>query len=162
YEPQTTVPHAVPGPGAGTTYPGGVIFGTRPGVISRETGGRGEAQREADRILLSRYSPAGALVDENLEVLQFRGDTHPYVQNAAGSASLGVPRLVQKGLLAGLREMIQEVRATRTPIRRPNLTFRHRARFHSVDVEVIPIQRRSSVQICFLVLFFESPALAGE
>ncbi|HJX29608.1 MAG TPA: chemotaxis protein CheB [Thermoanaerobaculia bacterium] len=158
YEPQATVAQAVHGPGAGTTYPGGAVFGARPGIGSRETGGRGEAQREADRILLSRYSPAGVLVDEHLEILQFRGDTHPYVQHASGSASLSLHRLVQKGLLAGVREMIQEVRAARTPVRRQNLTFRHQARFHSVDVEVIPIQRRSSVQICFLVLFFESRA----
>jgi two-component system CheB/CheR fusion protein len=162
YEPQTTVSHAVPGPGAGTSYPGGAVFGARPGAASRDIGGRGEAQREADRILLSRYSPAGVLVNEHLEILQFRGDTHPYVQHGSGSASLSLPRLVQKGLLAGLREMIQEVRVARTPVNRQNLTFRHQGRFHSVDVEVIPIQRRSSVQICFLVLFFESPAVAQE
>lgn len=162
YTPQAAITQAVLGPGAGTTYPGGAVFGARPGAASRDTGGRGEAQREADRILLSRYSPAGVLVDEHLEILQFRGDSHPYVQHAAGSASLSLPRLVQKGLLTGLREVIEEVRTTRVPVRRPGMTFRYRERFHSVDIEVVPILRRSSVQICFLVLFFESPAPVPE
>ncbi len=110
-------------------------------------------QREADRILLSRYGPPGVLVDDNLEILQFRGDTHPYVEHAPGNASLSLPQMIQKGLLAGLREMIQEVRASRSPVRRQGLTFRHGERFRRVDLEVVPVQGRSSGQLCFLVLF---------
>ncbi len=30
---------------------------------------------EADRLVLLRYAPAGVVVDENLKVVQFRGDT---------------------------------------------------------------------------------------
>jgi two-component system CheB/CheR fusion protein len=156
YTPQAAVPHTVPGPGAGT-YPGGAVFGTRPSAAAREAGGGGDLQREADRILLSRYGPAGVLVDDNLEILQFRGDTHPYVQHGPGSASLSLPRIVQKGLLAGLREMIQEARATRAPVGRQGLTFHYQERFHSVDVEAVPVQGRSSGKLGFLVLFTEPP-----
>lgn len=45
--------------------------------VAREAG-RAHAldvQRDADRVLLARYLPAGVLIDENHEVLQFRGDT---------------------------------------------------------------------------------------
>lgn len=157
YARQAAVPHTVPGPGAGTSYPGGAVFGARPGIAAREPGGRSDVQREADRILLSRYGPSGVLVDENLEILQFRGETHPYVQHGSGSASLSLPRIVQKGLLAGLREMIQEARATRAPVGRQDMTFRYQERFHSVDVEVVPVQGRSSGQLGFLILFVESP-----
>jgi two-component system CheB/CheR fusion protein len=157
YAPQAGAARTIPRAGTGTYPEGGTVFGDRPGAAAREAGGRGEAQREADRILLSRYGPAGVLVDEHLEILQFRGDTHLYVQHGSGSASLSLPRLVQKGLLAGLREMIQDVRATRAPLRRTGLTFRHRQNFHSVDIEVVPVQRRSSAPLCFLVLFFETP-----
>jgi two-component system CheB/CheR fusion protein len=156
YAPQAAVPYTVPGPGVGT-YRGGAVFGARPGATARDAGGRGDLQREADRILLSRYGPAGVLMDENLEILQFRGDTHPYLQHGSGSASLSLLRIVQKGLLAGLREMIQEARATRAPVARPGLTFRDRGSFRSVDVEVVPVQGRSSGRLGFLVLFTEAP-----
>ena len=158
YAPQGAVPGAVPGSGA---YRGVAVFGTRPGAAAREAAGRGDVQREADRILLSRYGPAGVLVDENLEILQFRGDTYPYVEHGPGTASLSLPRVVQKGLLAGLRELIQEVGATRAPVRRQGLTFRHQERFHSVDLEVVPVQGRSSGQLGFLVLFAETPEAAA-
>ncbi|HSS52853.1 MAG TPA: chemotaxis protein CheB, partial [Thermoanaerobaculia bacterium] len=117
FAPVETVSHAISGLGAGA-YPGGAAFGTRVAAVARDAGDRGEVQREADRILLSRYGPPGVLVDDNLEIVQFRGDTHPYVEHAPGSASLSLPRMIQKGLLAGLREMIQEARATRTPVSR--------------------------------------------
>ncbi|HEX4966197.1 MAG TPA: chemotaxis protein CheB [Thermoanaerobaculia bacterium] len=154
FTPTETVAHTIPGPAAG--YLGGAAFGTRAGAIVRDSGDRGEVQREADRILLSRYGPPGVLVDDNLEIVQFRGDTHPYVEHAPGNASLNLPHMIQKGLLTGLREMIQEARATRAPIGRRNLTFRHGDHFRSVDLEVVPIQGRSSGQLCFLVLFVET------
>ncbi|MFY9823617.1 MAG: chemotaxis protein CheB [Thermoanaerobaculia bacterium] len=155
FTPLETVAHTIPGPGAGT-YPGGAAFGTRAGAVSRDSGDRGEVQREADRILLNRYGPPGVLVDDNLEILQFRGDTHPYVEHPPGSANLSLPGMIQKGLLAGLRETIQEARATRAPVGRQGLTFRHGKRFRSVDLEVVPVQGRSSGQLCFLVLFAET------
>jgi two-component system CheB/CheR fusion protein len=164
YTPTGTVAPTGSGLGAGALAGRTVFgaFGVRAGADARTgVGERGEVQREADRILLSRYVPAGVLVDERLEVLQFRGDTHPYVENGPGDASLSLPRMIQKGLLAELREMIQEVRATRGPVRRQGLTFRHEERFRSVDVEAVPVQPRSSGQLCFLVLFTETPAAGG-
>lgn len=37
-----------------------------------------DAQKEADRITLSKYAPVGVLINADLEVLQFRGMTSPY------------------------------------------------------------------------------------
>lgn len=39
-----------------------------------------ELQREADRIVLNEYAPAGVVVDANLEILQFRGKTSSYLE----------------------------------------------------------------------------------
>jgi len=45
-------------------------------------------QKEADRIVWSRYEHSGVIVDENLQILHFRGDTSPYIAPASGAASL--------------------------------------------------------------------------
>ena len=39
-----------------------------------------DLQREADRVILGRYAPAGVLVNEDLEILQFRGRTGDYLE----------------------------------------------------------------------------------
>ncbi len=161
FAPLEKAAHAGLGPGAGA-HKGKAVFGARAGVAVRDAGDRGEAQREADRILLSRYVPAGVLVDDNLEILQFRGDTHLYVEHGSGDASLSLPRMIQKGLLAGLRELIQEARVSHATVRRQGLTFRHRERFLSVDMEAVPVQARAAGKLCFLVLFVETPAASPQ
>ena len=55
--------------------------------------GRGDAlelQKELDRVLLANYAPAAVLVSEELEVLQSRGDTSPYLKLPAGKPSLNL------------------------------------------------------------------------
>ena len=44
--------------------------------------------REVDRLLLSQFAPAGVLVDEELRIIQFRGQTDPYLAPAPGSPAL--------------------------------------------------------------------------
>ena len=43
-------------------------------------------QREADRILLGRFAPPGVLVNENLDIIQFRGRTSPFLEPPPGRA----------------------------------------------------------------------------
>ena len=53
-----------------------------------------DVRKEVDRILLSRYSPAGVVVDEELEVLEIRGKTSPYLTLPAGKVSFNLVKLI--------------------------------------------------------------------
>jgi two-component system CheB/CheR fusion protein len=57
------------------------------------------AQREADQLLLARFAPASLLVDEELNILQFRGETGPYLEHASGPPSLNLHRVARPELL---------------------------------------------------------------
>src|SRR5262245_48840068 len=50
-------------------------------------------QREVDRLLLERFSPSGVLVDENFNVLQFRGRTGLYFEVPPGEPTTSVLRM---------------------------------------------------------------------
>lgn len=125
-----------------------------------------EAAREADRMLLARYSPAGVLVDDTLRVLEFRGDTDPFLDHGHGRASLNLERLVRKGLLMELRSAVAEARQSDAPASRSGLAVRHRQTLQSVRLEVLPLKGRAAAEHCLLVLFetegtpipFEQPA----
>jgi two-component system CheB/CheR fusion protein len=47
--------------------------------------------READRLLLARFAPACVLVNQALTILQFRGQTGPYLEPAGGARCMVVP-----------------------------------------------------------------------
>jgi two-component system, chemotaxis family, CheB/CheR fusion protein len=120
-----------------------------------------EVPREADRILLARFAPAAVVIDEGLRVLEFRGDTAPFLDHGHGKATLSLERLVRKGLLMELRQAIADARRTDAPIRKPGLQVRHRDSLQSVTLEVIPIKGRAAAERCLLVLFEAAGAAVG-
>src|SRR6266508_3174633 len=119
---------------------------------------RGEgAQREADRILLARYTPPGVLVSEDLEILQFHGDTSAYLTPLAGKASLNLVKMLREGLLAPIRTAIALAKKEGGPVRKNDV----RVKGHdSVDIEVVPVNSALAGRSGFLVLFHEPVPLA--
>ena len=60
--------------------------------------------------MLGRYGPAGVLVTDDYEVLQFRGRTAPYLEVPPGAANLNVLKMAREGVLGGLRAAILKAR----------------------------------------------------
>jgi two-component system CheB/CheR fusion protein len=122
-----------------------------------------EVPREVDRMILSRFGPAAVIVDEGLRVLEFRGDTSPFLDHGHGKATLSLERLVRKGLLMDLRQAIADARRSDVAVRRDGLQVRHRQNLQSVAIEVLPIKGRASAERCLLVLFEASgPSITTE
>ncbi len=134
----------------------GASAGPRPGAVvtsTPEAATRSEVPREADRVLLARYGPAGVVVDEALDILEFRGDTDPFLEHAHGQASLNLLQMARKGLVVELRQAIEEARKKDAPSRKEGLRIRSRGQLRNVNLEVIPIKGRAAAAHCLLVLF---------
>jgi two-component system CheB/CheR fusion protein len=117
------------------------------------------ALRQADRWFLARYAPAGILVDEALNILQFRGETGPYLAPASGPPSVNLARVVRPDLLVDMVPALEEARESGKIARRPGLSVEG---LGSVDLEVIPLPR-AGVAPCYLFVFEdESRRAAGR
>ena len=81
------------------------------GAIPRDASNDG--QREAERALLKHYVPAGVLVNAEGEILQFRGDTAPYLAPSEGKASLNLLKMARDGLLAPVRAALRQAQESR-------------------------------------------------
>ncbi|HYR47128.1 MAG TPA: CheR family methyltransferase, partial [Thermoanaerobaculia bacterium] len=121
-----------------------------------------DLQKEADRLVLSRYAPAGVLINDAMEVLQFRGRTSPYLEAAPGNASFNVLRMAREGLLVELRAAIQKAKKKGEPVRTENVRIRQNGRALRVDLEVIPIRKGSSGERNYLILFEEREGPAAN
>ena len=114
-------------------------------------------QKEADRIVLGKYTPPGVVVNEELDILQFRGHTGPYLEPASGTASLNLLKMARDGLLLELRGAINDARRHNAPARRSGVSVKSNGGFREVDVEVIPLRPTPSSRTgCLLVLFKET------
>lgn len=136
-------------------------FAPRPAEAQRPTAraqGPLDFEKAADRILLRRFSPAGILVNRDLEILQFRGRTSPYLELPQGDPSFHLVKMSAETLFLEIRGAIREADQTGLTVHRQGVKLRDGNRLREVDLEVIPVRPAQSGDSCFLVLFDEAGA----
>jgi two-component system CheB/CheR fusion protein len=123
-----------------------------------------EFQREADRILLGRYAPPGVLVNDNLEIIQFRGRTSAYLEPPPGEPTANLLKMAREGLFIELRSALAEAARQNQPVRREGARVRTNGGVREISLEVVPVKPSNTNEACFLVLFHEdeSPDIAQK
>ena len=115
-----------------------------------------EVQREADRLVLAQYGPPGVVVNDDMGILQFRGQTGEYLEPAPGVPSSNLLKMVREGLLHDLVAAVDEVRRSNAPVRREAL-MRAGERYRRVNLEVSPLTIPPARGPYFVVLFGAGP-----
>jgi two-component system CheB/CheR fusion protein len=121
-----------------------------------------EVQREANRVLLARYVPAGVLVNDNDEVLHFRGDTGMYLAPAPGKASLNVLKMAREGLLVSLQSLLQRAKRSDAAAIEEGVRVKTDAGYHEITLAVVPVGRGHSTERCYWILFENPSEIAGD
>jgi two-component system CheB/CheR fusion protein len=93
------------------------------------------------------------IVDEKDNILEFRGQTEPYLEHTHGRASLNLFKMARRGLLLEVRQAIQDARKKDAPVRREGVSLRHRGQVRRLDLEVVPLRGSSENERSLLVLF---------
>ena len=161
-----------PGATPGFHLPGNKERGEHPSALSaskrsserpaEDFQGESNAQREADRLMVSRFAPAGVLINAELQVLQFRGPTGAWLQPPTGRASFDLLKMAREGLMLPLRAAINRAKKeSKTMLRRENVPGgRQNGESRTVNVEVIPLKNLR--ERCFLILFQEEAPDSGK
>lgn len=113
---------------------------------------------EIDRIALERYVPAGILCDDELNILEFRGNTGPYLLQPSGPPTTNLRQLARLGLFVEISSMIEQARKDLRPLSRTAQRVDMADGIRDVGLEVIPISQKDMDNPLFLV-FFEKPDL---
>ncbi|HTK92021.1 MAG TPA: chemotaxis protein CheB [Verrucomicrobiae bacterium] len=113
-------------------------------------------EKEADRLVLGRYAPAGVIVNADMEIVQFRGKTGPYLEAAPGAASLQLFRMAREGLTVPLRRAVQRAIKSGDAVKTDGLWLRVNGGAREVAIEVIPIGLKEGIKgQHHLILFFD-------
>lgn len=126
------------------------------GRVSEESWAGFDVQKEADRIVLTRYAPAGVLVNEDMEILQFRGHTSAYLEPSPGKASLNLLKMAREGLLLELRTAIHKAQKGKATVKKAGIQVKHNGLFKEVNIEVVPIDSASPRERHYSILFEEA------
>ena len=101
----------------------------------------------ADQVVLSQFAPVGVIVNADLDILQFRGQTSQYLEPAAGKASLNLLKMARPELMLELRSLLYDAKRQNVPVAKDDIEMSTLL----VKINVIPIQ--SDNDPYFLVLF---------
>lgn len=139
----------------------------RPEYPAVETGkpirkerGRDDFQKSADNLLLTRFSPPGVIVNDQLDIVEFRGPTDGWLQPGPGKPSLNILKLTKDGLAFELRNAMHKARASKQPQIGENIPLTTTGKQRWITLEVHPLPNTAEPH--FLILFRDSSLYGAE
>jgi len=96
-----------------------------------------------DAVLLSQFIPASVIINHDLEILQFRGDTSLYLQHSAGRASFNIFKMAQLEITFELRNAIHHAIKTKRIVRKKGIEMSRdldKNTIQIVNIEVKPLE----------------------
>ncbi|GJH12847.1 hypothetical protein CBA19CS11_28435 [Caballeronia novacaledonica] len=110
---------------------------------------------EVDRVTLLRYAPPAVLCDDDLNVIEYRGDTSAYMVNPSGPPITNLQRLARPEVFLPLNEAIRQARQDGVAVRKTGLRTGGLGGLQATSVEVHPL-RPAGIDGRWLLIFFES------
>ncbi|GAB3343094.1 hypothetical protein GCM10027299_58520 [Larkinella ripae] len=134
---------------------------TQPVPVSRSaTPPINDLELRVDAKLLSQYVPASVVVNQELDILSFRGATSLYLEHAQGRASLNLLKMARPSLSFELRNAVHKVFKSGKPYRKSGLEMKMGGATHYVTIEAAPLESDNEDRL-FLIIFqeMEPPSL---
>lgn len=128
-----------------------------PGVPIQMHAATPDIQKQADRLVITHYSPPAVVVNRQLDVLQFRGRTTPYLEHPHGDASLNLMRMAREGLMLELRAAVTRADKQGHRVRQEHIRLRVNGHHRVVHIEVLPFTVPPSSERFFLISFEPVP-----
>ena len=132
-------------------YPGEKISASKPNM---ETVKDTDIEKEIDKLLLSRYTPASVVVNGDFQILRFHGPTSRYLQPAFGKASFHLLKMVRDDLVVELRTLLTKAKTEGITVTKDNVTLINNDTKEKINLEVVPIRHFES-NAYYLILFKE-------
>ncbi|BAY15428.1 signal transduction histidine hinase [Anabaenopsis circularis NIES-21] len=132
-----------------------------PPLVREEMGNDLEIQKVADRIILNQYTPVGVVIDNDLEIVQFRGQTSPYLQLPSGRPSFNLLKIAKEELRLELRTAIHQAKKHGIAVTKEGMQIRDADQVKRIRIDVIPFDAPVvDTGRYFLVMFAEMSAIA--
>lgn len=115
---------------------------------------RTDFQKTADDILLTKYTPAGVVVNEAMDIVHFRGSTGNYLEQAPGKPSHNLLMMAKHGLAFELRNILHKVKTEKKAVSKENIPLHINGALRNISVEAIPLP--NTLEPYFLILFHDN------
>jgi two-component system CheB/CheR fusion protein len=114
--------------------------------------------READSLVLATHGPPGVVIDDDMNILQVRGHTAPYLELSPGEPTHNLLKLAREGLIAGLGKAIRAARHTNSVAREDGFRIENGGQLHDVAIDVTPFGSSEAAKGRYFLILFEDAA----
>ncbi|MES2761156.1 MAG: CheR family methyltransferase [Bacteroidota bacterium] len=91
-------------------------------------------------VLLSSYMPACAIINKDMEILQFRGSTSVFLSHPSGKASLNILKMTRPEFAFELRNAILQAIKTKQSVTKSGIELKINSTYQIMTLEVSPIK----------------------
>jgi two-component system CheB/CheR fusion protein len=112
-------------------------------------------QQLADRKVIEKYAPSGVVINESLEVQQFRGRLGAYLDPTPGAATLNLLKLARPELLVEMRETVHRALSENLPASSGKIHIKQGTELRTLMIDALPLQDAAARGKSLLVLFRE-------
>jgi two-component system, chemotaxis family, CheB/CheR fusion protein len=143
-----------------------IEFPTGAGPVLSNTPGKGllpiataSIQSLADQLLLQRFSPAAALVNEHGDILYINGRTGKYLEPAAGKANWNIFAMAREGLRGALTRAMHKAMHEKGKVTMRQVMVRSDSDSQAIDLTVQAIEDPAALRGMLIIVFAEAPVV---
>jgi two-component system CheB/CheR fusion protein len=111
---------------------------------------------KVDHLITSEYGPATLLLNNNLDILVFRGDVAPFISPESGVASFNVTKIIRKELRSQVQTALYRAKKEKISIKE-TVVFKQKGQSKTVNIEIRLLETAQYEEPFYLVLFTEGP-----
>ncbi len=111
-------------------------------------------QKTADEYMLKNHTPAGVVVNEAMDIVQYRGKTGPYLEQSLGKPSHNLMALAVPGLAFELRNVLHKAKQSHEEVKKEHIPIKLNDELHTISIEAIPLP--NTIEPHFLILFHDT------
>lgn len=119
---------------------------------------RTDFQKTADDLILSKYTPAGVVVNEAMDIVHFRGSTGSYLEQAPGKPSHNLLKMAKSGLAFELRNILHKAKKENITVIKENIPVQVNGNLRIINIEAIPLP--GTIEPHYLILFHDQQSSA--
>lgn len=143
----------------------------RPQRIPESLTSPADIAQEVSQLISNRYAPISVVVDDQMHILQMRGDLNPYLELTPGTTELNLLLMARESLAIALRTALYQAQTQNVTVRQEQIQLEAGEHFapsatpqesHWLNLEVMPFRLTLTNALCFLVVLetVSPPALS--
>jgi two-component system CheB/CheR fusion protein len=119
-------------------------------------------EKEVEQVLTDRFVPASIVLNSDMEIVQFRGKTGPYLEPATGHPTFSLSKMAREGLLIDLRAALHTAKKDNVVVRKEGVSIQSNGGTREINFEVIPVQGEPARERFYVVVFQDAPVKPAE